>query len=145
MTIGWDHMVPEWFARMDAKRRVPVNSILFTGAVVAALLVLASAGVHAAEAFNVLNDASSEFYGLAYLAMFLIPICGVQAVRGKLPRWVAWVSAMGVVAVGFILVLNAYPFVDVAQPMVFAAKILGTVVLVNAVGYVFYRSRQRSV
>ena len=110
---------------------------------IAALLVLGSAGVHAAEAFGVLNDASSEFYALAYLAMFLIPICGARAVRSRLPGWVAIVCGGGVAAILFILLMNAYPFVDVKSPGVFAAKIVGTTVLVNVVGYAFYRTRSR--
>jgi amino acid transporter len=141
MTAGWDRLVPAWFARLNA-RRIPLNSVLFTGCVIAALLVLGSAGVHAAEAFGVLNDASSEFYALAYLAMFLIPLCGAKAVRRHVPRWAAAVCALGVVSIAFCLLLNAYPFVDVASPMRFAAKIVGTTVLVNAIGYIFYRTRR---
>ena len=142
MTAGWDHLIPEWFTRMHPRHLTPTNSIYVTGLVVASLLVLGSAGVHAAEAFGVLNDASSEFYALAYLAMFLIPICGARAVRDKLPRWVAAICACGVVAILFVLVMNAYPFVDVRSPLAFAVKIVGTVFLVNAFGYMFYRSRQ---
>ena len=141
MTAGWDHLVPEWFTRLHPRYLTPTNSIYVTGGVVAALLVLGSAGVHAAEAFGVLNDASSEFYALAYLAMFLIPICGTRALRRALPRWVAPICALGVLAILFVLVMNAYPFVDVASPGVFAAKILGTVLLVNACGFGFYRAR----
>jgi len=143
MTAGWDHLVPEWFTRLHPRYLTPTNSIYVTGAVVASLLVLGSAGVHAAEAFGVLNDASSEFYALAYLAMFLIPICGATHVRTKLPRWSAVVCALGVAAILFVLTLNAYPFVDVRSPGAFAAKIIGTVLLVNACGYGFYRARQR--
>jgi len=142
MTAGWDHLIPEWFTRMHPRHLTPTNSIYVTGLVVASLLVLGSAGVHAAEAFGVLNDASSEFYALAYLAMFLIPICGARAVRDRLPRWVAAICACGVVAILFVLVMNAYPFVDVRSPLAFAVKIVGTVFLVNAFGYMFYRSRQ---
>lgn len=142
MTAGWDHLVPEWFARLHARHGTPANSIYFTGAVVAFLLVLGSAGVRAAEAFGVLNDASSEFYALAYLAMFLIPICGARALRARLPGWVAWACGAGVASILFVLVLNAYPFVDVASPGLFAVKILGTVGLVNAAGYGFYRARR---
>jgi amino acid transporter len=145
MTAGWDHLIPEWFTRLHPRYLTPTNSIYVTGAVVASLLVLGSAGVHAAEAFGVLNDASSEFYALAYLAMFLIPIFGAASLRERLPRWVAVVCAGGVVAIVYVLVLNAYPFVDVRSPGVFAAKIVGTVLLVNACGYLFYRGRQRLV
>jgi amino acid transporter len=143
MTAGWDHLIPEWFARLHARHRTPVNSIYVTAAVVAGLLVLGSAGVRAVEAFGVLNDASSEFYALAYLAMFLIPLCGEKRVRERIPRWVPGVCLAGVVTIVFVLVLNAYPFVDVQRPGLFAVKILGTVTLVNTLGYGFYRLRQR--
>ncbi len=142
MTAGWDHLIPAWFARLHPRYRTPVNSIYVTVGVVAALLVLGSAGVRAVEAFSVLNDASSEFYALAYLVMFLIPLCGERLVRERLPRWVPYVCVAGVAAIVFVLLLNAYPFVDVQRPGLFAIKIVGTVLLVNAVGYGFYRLRQ---
>ena len=144
MAAGWDHLVPEWFARLHPRYKTPVNSILVSTAVVAGLLVLGSAGVHASEAFNVLNDTSSELYALAYLAMFLIPIVGAKSLRAKLPRWVAAVCWLGVIAILFCLAFNAYPFVDVASPGLFALKILGTTLLLNGLGYLFYRGRLRS-
>ncbi len=143
LTAGWDHLLPDWFVRLHPRYGTPVNSIYLTSAVIAALLVCGSLGVRAAEAFGVFNDASSEFYALAYLVMFLIPICGAKPLRERLPRWVAIVCGGGVLAVSFILVLNAYPFVDVRSPGVFAAKIVATTLLVNAIGYLFYRTRQR--
>ncbi len=143
LTAGWDHLIPAWFTRLHPRFRTPTHSIYVTGGVILALLVLASAGVHAAEAFGVLNDASSQFYALAYLAMFLIPICGARSLKTRLPRWTALISAGGVCAIIFILVLNTYPFVDVASPGIFAAKILGTLILVNAGGWLFYRARRQ--
>ena len=143
MTAGWDHLIPAWFARLHPRYRTPTNSIYVTSAVIAAMLVLGSAGVHAAEAFGVLNDVSSEFYALAYLAMFLIPICGARAVRERLPRWIAVPCVSGGVAIIYVLVLNAYPFLDVKSPGIFAAKILGAFALVNACGYGFYCARRR--
>jgi amino acid transporter len=142
MTAGWDHLIPAWFTRLHPRYGTPVNGIYVSAGVIAALLVLGSAGVRAAEAFGVLNDASSEFYALAYLVMFLIPICGAVGVRRLLPRWVAWVCGAGVVAILFVLGMNAYPFVDVASPGVFAVKILGTVVGVNALGLGVYWARR---
>jgi len=142
MTAGWDHLIPEWFARLN-KRKIPANSIWLTSVTVVALLVLGSLGVHAAEAFNILNNASSEFYNLAYLAMFLIPICGERAVRERLPRWTAWVCGLGVLATIFAFALNAYPFVSDSDPKVFAVKIVVATVLVNALGYAFYAMRSK--
>ncbi len=145
MAAGWDHLVPEWFARLHPRFRTPVNSIVFTTALVAGFLLLASAGTHAAEAYNLLNNSSSEFYNLAYLAMFLIPVIGAASLRKRLPRWVAWVCGMGVLATIFTLALNAYPFVSVGSPFKFGMEILGTTLALNVVGYVFYRSRGRGV
>ena len=142
MAAGWDHLVPEWFARLHGPARVPRNSILLTGLLVAALLVFGSLGVKAAEAFAVLNNTSSELYALAYAVMFLIPFAGAAAIRKALPWWVGASCAGGLVAILFILLFNAYPFVDVAQPALFAAKIVGTTLLLNMLGYAFYKLRQ---
>ncbi len=141
MAAGWDHLVPAWFARLHPRFRTPTNSIGLTTACIAALLVLGSAGVHASEAFAVLNDTSSELYALAYLALFLIPLIGTKALRLSLPRWISPICALGVLTTLFILVFNAYPFLDVASPGAFAAKILGTTALLNVLGYGFYRTR----
>ncbi len=143
MTAGWDHLIPEWFARLSKRRQVPVNSILMSAGIIAALLVLGSAGVKAAEAFQTLVQTSSELYALAYLAMFAIPIAGVAALRRRLPRWVIWSSAVGFGFTVFAFALTAYPFVDVVDARAYAAKILGTTVLTNVVGWLFYRSRKR--
>lgn len=144
MAAGWDHLIPAWFNELHPVHRTPVNSIYVTSGIIVAMLVLGSAGVHAAEAFGVLNDASDEFYGLAYLAMFLIPICGAGTVRARLPWGVIVICAVGALTILFILALNAYPFMSAVQPGRFAAKVIGTTLLVNAIGWMFYRSRGRA-
>ncbi|HEY5381378.1 MAG TPA: APC family permease [Acidobacteriaceae bacterium] len=139
MTAGWDHLAPKRFTQLHPRFHTPANSIYFTTAVVAALLVLGSLGVRAAEAFDVLNNASSEFYALAYVAMFAIAFVGARNLRRHLPRWVVAWSVLGALSAIAILVLNAYPFVNVASPALFAVKIVGTLVVANIVGYLFYR------
>jgi glutamate:GABA antiporter len=143
MAAGWDHLAPAWFTRLHPRFRTPANSIYFTTAVVAALLVFGSLGVRAAEAFDVLNNASSEFYALAYIAMFAIAFLGARNLRRHLPPWVVAWSVLGAVTSVVVLVLNAYPFVDVASPGWFAVKIVGTTAIANLLGYVFYRARGR--
>lgn len=142
LTAGWDHLVPAWFTRQHPRYLTPTNSIVVTAGAVTLLLLLGSAGVRAAETFGLLNDASVVFYALAYLAMFLIPICGLRTLRSRLPRWVAIVCALGAGAILFVIVISAYPFMDVRSPGLFAAKIVGTVLVVNAGGYAFYRLRR---
>ncbi|HEX4154234.1 MAG TPA: APC family permease [Acidobacteriaceae bacterium] len=143
MTAGWDHLAPRWFTQLHPRFRTPANSIYFTTAVVAALLVAGSLGVRAAEAFDVLNNASSEFYAVAYVAMFAIAFIGARNIRRHLPAWVVAWCGLGVLSSLAILVLNAYPFVAVASPLGFASKILGTVAAANIVGYLFYRRGAR--
>ena len=143
MAAGWDHLIPEWFARLHPRYRTPTNSIFVTCGLIAALLVFASLGVHAAEAFQVLNNASSELYSLAYLVMFAIPVVGSRTLRQSLPAWVGWTSAAGFLATAFTFLLTAYPFVDVVDARAYAAKILGTTAVANVLGYAFYRLRNR--
>jgi len=142
MTAGWDHLIPEWFARLSKRNQVPVNSVLVSAGIVAVLLVLGSAGVKAAEAFQVLSQASQELYALAYLMMFAIPIVGAKALRGKFPAWVGWSSAAGFGFTVFAFVMTAFPFVEVVDVRAYAAKILGTTLLANAVGVGFYWGRR---
>ena len=143
MTAGWDHLIPEWFARLSKRNQVPVNSILVSAAIVAALLTLGSAGVKTAEAFQVLSQASQELYALAYLSMFAIPLVGAATLRARLPAWVSWTSAAGFAFTCFSFLLTAYPFVDVVDARAYAAKILGTTLLANVVGLAFYWTRTR--
>jgi amino acid transporter len=143
MAAGWDHLIPAWFSRLHPRYRTPTNSILVAALIIAALIVLGSAGVHAAEAFNVLNNASTEFYALAYLVMFAIPVLGVKLFRNRIPLWVAVLCGLGFLAIVATFALNAYPFDTAANPIIFAAKILGTTLLVNLLGYSFYRSRNK--
>lgn len=142
MAAGWDHLAPSWFTRLHPRYRTPSNSVYFTTAVIAAMLLLFSVGVGAAEAFDLLNNASTEFYVLAYIAMFAIAFLGSQNVRRHLPGWVVASSGVGAMTSLLILVLNAYPFVDVASPLRFAVKIVSFTLVVNLAGYVFYLTRR---
>ena len=142
MAVGWDRLLPEWFTRLDARTRMPVNSIWFTAGLVLAMVVLASAGVHAQEAYQVLSQASLTHYELGYLAMFAVPVVGSAALRRELPWWLKWISGVGFLAALFSLLISAYPFVDVRNPWAYAAKILGTVVGSNLVAVCFYLARK---
>jgi amino acid transporter len=141
MAAGWDHLIPAWFSRLHPRYRTPTNSILVSTLLVAALIVLGSAGVHASMAFALLNNASSELYALAYLVMFAIPILGVKVLHLRLPRWVAWLCGLGFLSTLFTVIFDAYPFIDDANPLSFVIKITATIVITNLIGYAFYRSR----
>ncbi|WP_263379662.1 APC family permease [Granulicella paludicola] len=148
MAAGWDHLIPAWFSRLHPRYRTPHNSILFATAIIAALIVLGSAGERAAQTFNVLNNASNEFYVLAYLAMFAIPILGAGLLKrplftNQVPLWVIVLCSVGFLSTLLTFGLNAYPFDDTTKPIPFALKILGATLLVNLLGYTFYRLRNK--
>ena len=144
MAAGWDHLVPEWFTRMHPRWRTPANSIYFAAGSVLLLVVLANAGVHAQEAFQLLSNASETHYEVAYLAMFAVPLAGSAVLRKSLPAWLKWTSLVGFCATCFSLLISAYPFVTVVDARSYAAKILGTILLSNLVAVCFYKMRSRA-
>jgi amino acid transporter len=143
MAAGWDHLVPAWFTRLHPRWRTPSNSIYFASGLVMVLVLLANAGVHAQEAFQVLTNASETHYEIAYLAMFAVPLAGSAVLRRSLPRWLKWTSVVGLCATAFSLLISAYPFVRVVDARAYAAKILGTLVVSNVVAICFFRMRSR--
>lgn len=145
MTIGWDNLLPEWFTRLHRRRKTPVNSILFTFVLMMALLVMASAGVHAQEAYQVLSNASLTHYELMYMAMFAIPLVGAVSLRRSLPTWLKCISLAGFCASLFSLLISIYPFVNVLNPLEYGVKIAGTVLASNAVAVTFYVLRKRKL
>lgn len=143
MAAGWNHLVPAWFTRLHPRRLTPTNSILCTTAIAFALVLLATSGVHAQEAYQLLTNACLTHYEIAYLAMFAIPIVGAAALRRSLPTWLKWTSAAGFLATLFSLLISAYPFVSVVNARTYAIKILSTILLSNLLAVCFYFARTR--
>jgi amino acid transporter len=139
MAAGWDHLAPRWFTRMHPRWGTPANSILFAGVVALVLIILAMVGVRSQETYQVLSAASLTHYEIAYLAMFAVPLAGRAALRKGMPLWFKATSVVGFAATCFALLISAYPFVSVVDARVYAAKILGTIIVSNLVAVVFYR------
>ena len=135
-------LVPAWFTRLDEKRQTPVNSIVCAAVLVMVMIGLASLGVRAQEANQLLSNASLTHYELTYLVMFAAPIAGARALRRQMPLWLKWVCGVGFCATLFSLLISVFPFVEVVNPWVYGGKILGTVVVSNLVALVFYTLRR---
>lgn len=144
MAAGWNHLVPDWFTRLHPRRRTPTNSIACTSALVLALVLTGSMGVHAQEAYQLLENASLTHYEVAYVAMFAVPLFGAAALRRSLPVWLKWTSAVGLASTLFSLLISAYPFVKVVSAWGYSLRIVGTILLSNLVAVVFYRMRTRT-
>jgi amino acid transporter len=143
MVAGWDKMIPAWFTRLDPRWRTPTRSI---GVIVALSIImglLATYGTGAQEAYQLLSSTNNIFYGVYYLIMFAVPLVAGDRFGARAGFWlkVASVSglAMTLLAMGF----NLLPIVDVTSRWMFAAKVIVTSLLFNAVGVGIYWNRTR--
>ncbi|HKG45994.1 MAG TPA: APC family permease [Pyrinomonadaceae bacterium] len=143
MVAGWDRLLPAWFSRLHPRYKTPINSILFVGGVALMLGLLSLSGVHAHEAFQVLENAGSVFYSLTYLALFAIPLFGMKALGVKAPWWLKIACASGFLATLIFLRFAIIPITDVRSPLSFALKIIITVLIANVIGVAIYVLRKR--
>ncbi len=144
MVAGWDRLLPEWFTRLHARYRTPVNSILFVGAATLGLGLAGLIGVGKQEAFQLLWNASGVFYALTYLVMFAIPLLGLRGVQPRPPLWLKACALSGLLMTLLYVGLSIVPIIQVESRTMFAVKIAGLIVITNAVGLVIYLAAKRS-
>jgi amino acid transporter len=146
MVAGWDRLLPEWFTRLHSKRKTPVNSILFVGAMTLAMGLVGLIGVGEQEAFQLLWNASGIFYALTYLVMFAIPLAGLKGTAERAPLWLKLASASGLLMTLLYVTLSILPVIKVESRFKIAAKIAAVIVAANVIGVVlfFVAERRRS-
>jgi amino acid transporter len=138
MVAGWDRLLPDWFTRLHAKHKTPVNSILFVGAATLALGLVGLIGVGKQEAFQLLWNASGVFYALTYVVMFLIPLIGLRAMNHRPPMWLKITALSGFLMTLLYVALSIVPIIQVESRLMFAAKIGGLIVITNILGLVIF-------
>jgi glutamate:GABA antiporter len=143
MVAGWDRLLPAWFSRLHPKYKTPVNSILFVGAVTLVLALLSLTGVHAQEAFQLIDNAGGIFYALTYLVLFAIPLFGRKALEMSAPWWLKIACASGFIVTLIYIRFAIVPITEVGSLFSFALKIVSTVLIANAVGVTIYVLRKR--
>jgi glutamate:GABA antiporter len=141
VTAGWDHLLPAWFTRLDARRQTPVNSILFVTVLAMVLIFCSMLGVREQESMQFLSNASSVHYGLTYVALFAIPLFGAPHLRKSLPRWLSVPALAGLLSSAVAVVIAVYPIIDVVSNFAYAGKIAGLVLLSNLCGVLIYATR----
>ena len=143
MVAGWDHLLPDWFTRLHAKYKTPVNSILFLGAISMAGSAAALIGVGPQEAYELLLTWAFTFYAIAYLALFAIPFLSPKD-RGLRPRlWLRLAAVSGFLMTLLYVVLSIFPIIDVESSWVYSLKIAGMVLGANFLGWMIYRAGRR--
>jgi amino acid transporter len=144
MVAGWDNLLPGWFSRLHSRYKTPVNSILFVGIVTLVFAIVSQLGVGAQEAFQLIDNAAGIFYGIAYLALFAIPICGLRALPVRAPLWLRVAAAIGFFVTLLYIVLTIVPIVNVKSHTEFAAKIIIVTLSANLLGALtFFAARRR--
>ncbi|HMG55956.1 MAG TPA: APC family permease, partial [Kofleriaceae bacterium] len=144
MVAGWDRLIPEWFSRLHATYRTPVNSVLFIGAFALAFAIAGTIGVGEQEAFQLLDSAAQILYALTYLVLFAIPLIGLARTGRRAPLWIRLIAGVGFATTALNIVLSVLPIVEVESWLVFGLKIGGTVAVANVIGAVLYVVRTRS-
>jgi len=139
MVAGWDKLLPDWFTRLHAKYRTPVNSILFVGAATLALGILGLINVGKQEAFQLLWNASGLFYALTYVVMFAIPLIGLRGVKPGPPLWLKIVSLSGLLMTLLYVRVSVVPLINVESPFIFGLKISGMIIISNIVGFAIFK------
>jgi len=142
MVAGWDRLLPSWFSRLHPKYKTPINSILFVGATTLVIGVASLMGVHAHEAFQLIDNAGGVFYALTYLVLFAIPLFGMKALGVRSPWWLKLACASGFLVTLVYIRYSIEPITEVADPQSFGLKIIVVVLLANIVGVALYVLRK---
>jgi glutamate:GABA antiporter len=143
MVAGWDHLLPEWFSRLHPRYKTPINSVLFLGAATLIVALVALIGAGQQESYELLLTWSFTFYGIAYLALFAIPIFSPKARGLRPPLWIRVAAAAGLLVTLLFVVLSIFPVIDVDSSWRYSLKIAGVVLGANLMGWMVYRTGQR--
>ena len=143
MAAGWDRLLPAWFSRLHSRYKTPVNSILFLGGATLAASIAALIGVGEQEAYELLLTWGFTFYGVAYLALFAIPLFAPKK-SGIRPRLALRVAAASGLLVTLLFVgLSIFPVIDVASSWRYSVKIAAVVLGANCLGWMIYRAGRK--
>ncbi len=143
MAAGWDHLLPSWFSRLHVRYKTPVNSILFLGGATLAAGIAALIGVGEQEAYELLLTWGFTFYGIAYVALFAIPLFAPKS-RGIRPRLgLRIAAASGLFVTLLFVVLSIFPIIRVESESSYSWKIAAVVLGANVLGWMTYRAGQR--
>jgi glutamate:GABA antiporter len=142
LVAGWDHLLPRWFTVLHAKYRTPVNSILFMGGVALAASTAVLIGVRNQEAFSLLQIWAWTFYGMAYLALFAIPLFSPKTKGLRPGMWLRMGAAAAFAVTLLFVLLSVSPVIEVASVWKYSLKIALVVLAANFFGWMIYRAGQ---
>lgn len=143
MVAGWDCLLPAWFSRLHPRYRTPLHSIIFVAVLTLIIAISSQIGTGIQEAFQLVDNAANVFYGIVYLALFLIPLVGAAAIRRRAGPWLRVAAFSGLVVSLMGIGFTVYPIIDVPSPLIFAIKVAAVTIVANAIGVSIYVAGER--
>jgi amino acid transporter len=145
MVAGWDNLLPQWFSRLHPRYKTPINSLLFVGSITLVIAIASQIGAGVQEAFQLVDNAANVFYGIAYFAMFAIPVFGAASLRTGAPLWLRIAAVLGMITCLLAIFFTVFPIIDVPSPFLFALKIIAVTAIANGIGVtIFFLGRKRA-
>jgi amino acid transporter len=144
LVAGWDGILPEWFTRLHPRWKTPTRSIAVMVAVALAAGLLATSGAGKQEAFQLLQTSGNLSYGLYFGLMLAIPLVAGKRFAKRPGLWCRIGAVCALVITLGAMGLNLVPIVEVKSVWLFAAEVLGTFVILNALGGLVYWSGTRT-
>lgn len=145
LVAGWDRLLPRWFTVLHPKYRTPVNSTLFMGGVALVASTAALVGSGNQEAFALLQICSWTFYGLAYIAMFAIPLFAPKQKEIRPGLWLRVGAASGMIMTLLFVSLSVFPIVDVSSRLGYSLKIVLVILGANVLGWMTYQKGKQKL
>jgi amino acid transporter len=144
MVAGWDNLLPRWFSKLHSRYKTPINSLLFVAALWLVTGLASQIGAGVQEAFQLVDNAANVFYGIAYFAMFAIPLFGAAALRNGAPLWLKIAAVAGMITCLLAIFFTVFPIIDVPSPLLFALKVIAVTAIANAIGITVFLVGRRT-
>ena len=87
---------------------------------------------------QLLQNATTAHYAISYVILFAIPLFASH--KFSLPSWLRLISIGGSVSSLIALFIAVYPVIDVSNPVTYASKIAGVVLISNGLAFLVYYS-----
>jgi amino acid transporter len=143
MVAGWDGLLPAWWSELHPRFRTPWKAIGAVSVTVMCLGMLSLWGADNQEASQVTAAVGIGSYCLMYLLLAGAVLFGFGNRNLKFGVSIR-VGAASVFLVALLsLFFEVLPLGDVANPLVFALKVAGSILLAQAFGAFLYRSGAR--
>lgn len=144
MVAGWDGLLPAWWSELDPCFRTPKKAI---GAVVLTMMtvsIFSLSGAGNQEAYDLATSAGLVSTSIMYMLLFATALFGFRSTP-EAPGIGLRLGALAAFVVVFLsAVFEIVPLSDVANPGVYAAKVIVLTCCANGLGaYLYWRGSTR--